>query len=100
MGGEVFEAALRDRTAALLKMNADLQQKIADEKIAAAVLRQSESRLQQIVNGTADGILVLNREGVVLCSNTSAALLMGHPMEDLLGLDLRLPLNTTDTHEI
>jgi diguanylate cyclase (GGDEF)-like protein/PAS domain S-box-containing protein len=97
---EAVEKAVRIRTAALLATNAALQQKITEHKIVEATLRQSEARLQQIVNGTADGILVLNREGIVLFSNAAAAVLVGHPTEDLLGLDLRLPLKTTDTHEI
>jgi diguanylate cyclase (GGDEF)-like protein/PAS domain S-box-containing protein len=95
-----LEKAVRIRTAALLAMNASLQKKITEQKIVETNLRQSEARLQQIVNGTADGILVLNREGVVLFSNASAAALFGHPTEDLLGLNLRLPLKTADTHEI
>ncbi len=95
-----LERAVRIRTAALLKMNAALQKKITDHKIVEATLRQSEARLQQIVNGTADGILILNREGIVLFSNAVAATLFGHPLEDLLGLDMRLPLRFTDTHEI
>jgi diguanylate cyclase (GGDEF)-like protein/PAS domain S-box-containing protein len=97
---EVLEKAVRIRTAALLATNAALQQKITEHKIVEATLRQSEARLQQIVNGTADGILVLNREGIVLFSNAAASVLFGHPTEDLLGLDLRLPLKTADTHEI
>jgi diguanylate cyclase (GGDEF)-like protein/PAS domain S-box-containing protein len=96
---EAFERAVRIRTAALLKMNAGLQKKVTEQKIVEANLRQSESRLQQIVNGTADGILVLNRDGVVLFSNTAAAVLFGHPTEDLVGLDMRLPRIITDTHE-
>jgi diguanylate cyclase (GGDEF)-like protein/PAS domain S-box-containing protein len=95
-----IEKAVRIRTAALLKMNSALQKTITDHKIVEANLRQSESRLQQIVNGTADGILVLNREGTVLFSNAAASILFGHPTEDLLGVDMRLPLKTTDTTEI
>jgi diguanylate cyclase (GGDEF)-like protein/PAS domain S-box-containing protein len=95
-----FEQALRIRTAALLKMNAALQKTITDHKIVEANLRQNEAKLQQIVNGTADGILVLNREGIVLFSNASASVLFGHPTEDLLGLDMRLPIKIADTTEI
>jgi diguanylate cyclase (GGDEF)-like protein/PAS domain S-box-containing protein len=95
-----LEKAVRIRTAALLKMNAALQKTITNHKVVEANLRQSEAKLQQIVNGTADGILVLNREGIVLFSNASAAILFGHPTEDLLGLDMRLPIKIADTTEI
>jgi diguanylate cyclase (GGDEF)-like protein/PAS domain S-box-containing protein len=97
---DTVEKAVRVRTAALLAMNAALQAKVTEHKIVEAALRQSEERLQQIVNGTADGILILNRKGIVLFSNSAASILFGHPMEDLLGLDLRLPLKITDTHEM
>jgi diguanylate cyclase (GGDEF)-like protein/PAS domain S-box-containing protein len=95
-----LEKAVRIRTAALLGMNAALQQKITEHKIVEATLRQSEAKLQQIVNGTGDGILVLNREGVVLFSNTAASILFGHPTDDLIGLNVQLPLKPTDTNEI
>jgi diguanylate cyclase (GGDEF)-like protein/PAS domain S-box-containing protein len=97
---DTVEKAVRVRTAALLAMNAALQAKVTEHKIVEAALRQSEERLQQIVNGTADGILILNRKGIVLFSNSAASMLFGHPMEDLLGLDMRLPLKITDTHEM
>jgi diguanylate cyclase (GGDEF)-like protein/PAS domain S-box-containing protein len=97
---DAVEKAVRIRTAALLAMNAVLQTQLTEHKIVETTLRQSEERLQQIVNGTADGILILNRKGIVLFSNSAASTLFGHPTEDLLGLDLRLPLKITDTHEI
>jgi diguanylate cyclase (GGDEF)-like protein/PAS domain S-box-containing protein len=97
---ETLEKAVHLRTAALLEMNAALQKKINEHKIIESTLRQSEARLQQIVNGTADGILILNREGIVLFSNAAASILFGYPMEDLLGLDMRLPRKITDINEI
>jgi diguanylate cyclase (GGDEF)-like protein/PAS domain S-box-containing protein len=97
---EALEKAVHLRTSALLEMNAALQKKITEHKIIESTLRQSEARLQQIVNGTADGILILNREGIVLFSNAAASILFGYPMEDLLGLDMRLPRKITDISEI
>jgi diguanylate cyclase (GGDEF)-like protein/PAS domain S-box-containing protein len=97
---EALEKAVHIRTAALLEMNAALQKKLNEHKIIESTLRQSEARLQQIVNGTADGILILNREGIVLFSNAAASVLFGYPMEDLLGLDMRLPRKITDINEI
>jgi diguanylate cyclase (GGDEF)-like protein/PAS domain S-box-containing protein len=97
---EALEKAVYLRTAALLEMNAALQKKLTEHKIIESTLRQSEARLQQIVNGTADGILILNREGIVLFSNAAASILFGYPMEDLLGLDMRLPCKIADTNEI
>jgi diguanylate cyclase (GGDEF)-like protein/PAS domain S-box-containing protein len=97
---ETLEKAIHLRTAALLEMNAALQKKINEHKIIESTLRQSEARLQQIVNGTADGILILNREGIVLFSNAAASILFGYPMGDLLGLDMRLPRKITDINEI
>ncbi len=87
-------------TSRLKFCNIYVAQSKAPPRFKEIYIDESESRLQRIVNGTADGILVLNREGVVLFSNSSAAAMMGHPTEQLLGLDLRLPLNITDTHEI
>jgi diguanylate cyclase (GGDEF)-like protein/PAS domain S-box-containing protein len=97
---EALEKAVHLRTAALIEMNAVLQKKITEHKIIESTLRQSEAKLQQIVNGTADGILILNREGIVLFSNAAASILFGYSMEDLLGLDMRLPCKIIDTSEI
>jgi diguanylate cyclase (GGDEF)-like protein/PAS domain S-box-containing protein len=97
---ETLEKAVHLRTAALLEMNTALQKKLNEHKIIESTLRQSEARLQQIVNGTADGILILNREGIVLFSNAAASILFGYPMQDLLGLDMRLPRKIIDTSEI
>jgi diguanylate cyclase (GGDEF)-like protein/PAS domain S-box-containing protein len=97
---EAVEKAVHLRTAALLEMNQELQKKIAEHRTIEASLRQSEARLQQIVNGTADGILIINREGLVLFANAAASNLFGNPTEDLLGLDMRLPREIVDTSEI
>jgi diguanylate cyclase (GGDEF)-like protein/PAS domain S-box-containing protein len=97
---QAIEQAVQQRTAALLAMNNNLQKKLAEHKAVEVTLRQSEERLQQIVQGTADGILILNGKGIVQFTNTAAASLLGHPTEDLIGLDIRLPLTTSDTHEI
>jgi diguanylate cyclase (GGDEF)-like protein/PAS domain S-box-containing protein len=97
---EALEKAVNLRTAALLEMNAALQKKITEQKIIELTLLQSEAKLQQIVNGTADGILILNREGIVLFSNSAASAVLGYPMEDLRGLDMCLPRKITDTIEI
>jgi diguanylate cyclase (GGDEF)-like protein/PAS domain S-box-containing protein len=97
---EALEKAIHLRTAALLEMNAALQKKITEQKIIESTLLQSETKLQQIVNGTADGILILSREGIVLFSNAAASVLFGYPMEDLRGVDMCLPRKITNTIEI
>jgi diguanylate cyclase (GGDEF)-like protein/PAS domain S-box-containing protein len=97
---EALEKAVNLRTAALLEMNAALQKKITEQKIIELTLLQSEAKLHQIVNGTADGILILNREGIVLFSNSAASAVLGYPMEDLRGVDMCLPRKITDTIEI
>jgi diguanylate cyclase (GGDEF)-like protein/PAS domain S-box-containing protein len=95
-----LERAVQLRTAGLLEVNAALQKKIAEQELIESALRQKEEKLQQIVNGTADGILILNRSGLVLFSNAAASVLFGYSMADLGGMDMRLPRKITDTSEI
>ncbi len=97
---DAVEQAIELRTASLIAMNKLLQKEVAEHKAIEVLLRRNEERLQKIVQGNADGILILSHKGIVQFTNTAAASLLGHPTEDLLGLDIRLPLTTSDTHEI
>jgi PAS domain S-box-containing protein len=55
---------------------------ITDRKLAEERLRQSEEKLNIIVTATSDGILVLDRRGVVQFANPSATQLLGENLLD------------------
>ncbi|MBI4775336.1 MAG: PAS domain S-box protein [Deltaproteobacteria bacterium] len=64
-------------------------------------LRESEERLRKIIEHNADGILVVNREGVVRFVNPAAESLWGRPARTLTGMDIGLPMvsdESTDVH--
>ncbi len=95
-----IELAVQQRTASLLAINHALHKQLENHQVLEATLRQSEAHLQQIIQGSNDGILILNFRGLVQFANPAAASLLGHPTEDLIGLDIHLPLTTSDTHTI
>jgi signal transduction histidine kinase len=56
--------------------------------------------LRTLVEFNADGLLIVDGEGRVRFGNPAAARLFGRPLEELVGVDLGLPLLDGDTAEI
>lgn len=56
---------------------------------AAKALRAREQRLQSIINTVADGIVTLDKQGIILSSNPAAEDLFGYTPGEMPGMDLR-----------
>jgi two-component system, cell cycle sensor histidine kinase and response regulator CckA len=62
---------------------------------------RAERRLRAVIEANADGMLIVDRAGVVRFSNESARALFGRPGESLVGVSLGLPdMNETDAVEM
>ena len=63
-------------------------------------LKESEAQLNTIVTHLYDGILIVDRDGVVKFANPAAAKIFGQPLEALLNHNLGTPILTSDKAEL
>lgn len=73
---------------------------VTESKRIETALRQSESRLHTIVNSTTDGLLIVDKEGIVQFANPSAAILLNEPLNSLINLHFGSPIVVGHTAEI
>jgi len=73
------------RTAELRASQADLQQDIDHRQAAEQQLRESESRLQAILDNSPAAIFVKDPAGYYVLINEPFALLIGHPRDFIIG---------------
>ncbi|MGD1716169.1 GGDEF domain-containing response regulator [Dapis sp. BLCC M172] len=59
-------------------------------------LKESEAKLNTIITHLYDGILIIDRHGVVKFANPAAARIFGQPLEALLNHSLGIPILTSD----
>jgi diguanylate cyclase (GGDEF)-like protein len=63
-------------------------------------LQASEARTRTIIEKSADGILIVDSEGVVRFVNPAAEILFGRPAKQLVGESFGFPIITNDPSEI
>ncbi len=73
-----------------------MYREISDRKQTESALRESQARWYKLINNTADGILVVNREGIIRFVNPAAEILFGFLAKELLGESFGIPLETID----
>lgn len=60
-------------------------------------LEQSETKLQAILDGVADGIVSFDAEGVIVAVNESAGRMFGYPLDDMVGQPAQILLWNDET---
>ena len=73
---------------------------ITAHKATETALWESEEHLQAIVNNTTDGILIVDRHGIVRFANPAATRLFNRSQTRLIECEFGLPTATGDTAEI
>ncbi len=81
------EKAIHDFTAGQVDAIVDADGRAHLLQPAQEHLRQSERRLQAIIDGAADLIAVVNRGGTILSQNRAAYRLLGYSAKELVGCD-------------
>jgi signal transduction histidine kinase len=71
-----------------------------DRKKRAVALRNSEARYRVLIDGSADGILATDIDGVVRYANEMAAQLLGRPRAALIGSSFGVPVIESESTEI
>lgn len=75
-------------------------QEITQQRHIQEELRASERRLADIINNNADGIVVLNREGIIQFVNTAACTMLGYGEVSLIGQSFGLPANSGESTQV
>ena len=82
---EELEKRFEKRTAEVSKANRLLKEEIAEHKKAENALRDSEANFRRVSVASPDGIVIVDRTGIVRFVNPAAESLFGRQAEELLG---------------
>ncbi len=80
-----LELRVKERTAKLSKANELLIKEITKRKQAEEALHTTEANLRKVIVTSPDGIVIVNREGIVQFVNPAAESLFGRKAEELIG---------------
>jgi len=73
---------------------------ISEEKRIQMQLKESETRLNTIINSISDGILIVDRHGIIRFANPAATKIFGRPLSQLKNQDLGWPMVVGNTAEL
>jgi len=79
---------------------AELEKEEADGKRQEEALRASQARLYKVIDSNADGMVIVDREGIVWYVNPAAEALLGCKAEELLGGAFGFPAVAGGTTEL
>ena len=96
-----LEIKVAERTQEISNINQDLQREIEVRKLAEGALRDSESRLQSMIDSAAAGIITIDDEGIVESVNSAAEKLFGYHPDEIVGqsVSLLMPAPYQDAHD-
>jgi len=86
------ESWVVERTAELSKANELLKKEITKREQVEVVLQTSEANLRKVIVASPDGIVIVDREGIVQFVNPASEYLFGRKAEELVGELFGLPL--------
>ena len=95
-----LELRVEERTAELSKANELLKKEIAKREQAEEALRANEANIRKIITTSPDGIVIVDRDGLVQFVNPAAESLFGRKAEELLGELFGLPLMKGEVIEV
>lgn len=84
----------------LKKVDESLEAEIHQRRSVATELEVTKANFSSIVEKTRDGILIVDKEGIVLYANPAAATLFGREEEELLDHPFGFPLTAGETTEL
>lgn len=95
-----LESRVLQRTAELTKANEILNEEISAREKLEKALKISEANLRRVMLASPDGILVVDRNGIVQFVNPAAESIFGRRKEELLGQSFGLPLTKGEVTEV
>jgi PAS domain S-box-containing protein len=83
---DALEVRVQERTAALVRANAQLQAEITERTRAEQTLQESEAHYRAVVEGSIQGMSITTQRGVRVFANTALAKMFGYTgPEDFVG---------------
>lgn len=79
-----LESQVQERTTELAQTNTQLEQEIAERKLAEAALIESEERYRSVVTAMVEGIILQDRNGIIRTCNVSAERILGLSVEQMM----------------
>jgi len=73
---------------------------VTDRKRMESALHESEAQLRDVINTNLDGLIVVDRSGIVRLGNPAAAKLLKRPIKKLVGQRFGLPTDSNESTEI
>jgi len=95
-----LEARVKERTVELSEANERLKMEIAAREQAEGALRASEANLHKVIVTSPDGIIVVDKNGVIQFVNPAAESLFGRTARELMGELFGLPLMKDEVTEV
>lgn len=95
-----LEELVKEQTAELTQNIKKLEKEITRRKRLEKRWQDSLSNFQNVVNNTADGIIITDRKGIVRFVNPASESLFGKKSEDFKGEQFGFPISSGDTTEI
>jgi len=95
------EVEVRARTAELQDSHRKLEREMQRRELAQLALAASEARMRAIVDMAADGIITIDRRGIVRSFNRAAEEIFGYAADDVQGrnVSLLMPSPYKDEHD-
>jgi len=94
------ESRVVERTAELSKANELLKEEITKRKQVEGALQISEENLRKVIGTSPDGIVIVDRDGIVQFVNPASEYLFGRKAEELVGELFGLPLMKDEVIEV
>ena len=94
------ESRVVERTAELSKANELLKEEITKRKQVEGALQISEENLRKLIGTSPDGIIIVDRDGIVQFVNPASEYLFGRKAEELVGKLFGLPLMKDEAIEV
>ena len=95
-----LESRVEQRTAELSETNELLKKEIAERTQVENALRGSEANLHKVIVGNPDGIIIVEKNGIVRFVNPAAESLFGRKVEELVGETFGFPMVLDEATEI
>jgi len=95
-----LETMVEKRTAELLEANRLLQTEIEKSGKAEKALRASEAKFRGIINNNTDGIIILDKDGIVRFVNPAAEALFNRKAEKFIGETFGFPVVVDESTEL
>jgi len=95
-----LELRVEKRTAEISEANELLKKEIAERNKAEQALKASEANLHKVIVTSPDGIVIVNRDGIVQFVNPAAESLFGRKAEELVGELFGFPVMSGEVVEV